>query len=217
MNHDQPDLNRQNFGNGYYPPGHYPYINMIPPDKLIPNDIHIVHIAHNLSLINRFAGAIPYSVAEHCLLCSSMVQQLVPELDPTKLATLQLCALLHDAHEAYIGDIIKPVADILGDAFKQQLRKLKHFIDVQIAAAVGLLAIQVTAVGIIDKRILDFELWHFFNIESVKHVEESRMYQTIRNEFICYPPAEAEAHYLAAYYDLMAVWAQEDDTEAVTV
>jgi len=212
MDHDQPK--HINFGT--HPPGHYPYVNMIPPDKLQPTDIHIVDIAHNLSLINRFAGAIPYSVAEHCLICSMMIREAVKlvETDPTKLATAQLCALLHDAHEAYIGDIIVPVANILGDTFKRQLRKLKHFVDIQIAAAVGLQQIQTLSVHVVDQQLLQYELSHFFGIADIK---DQPFYEKIRNEFCCYPPEESERLYLEAYYNLMAVRAQEDDVEEVSV
>ena len=61
--------------------------------------IDIVEIAHSLALINRYNGhtQVPYSVAQH----SVIVSQLVPE-------AYALEGLLHDAGEAYIGDIVSP-------------------------------------------------------------------------------------------------------------
>lgn len=67
-------------------------------------DINIEDIAWSLSNINRFNGhlQIQISVARHSL----EVSELVPE-------ELQLAALLHDAPEAYLGDVTRPVKHYL--------------------------------------------------------------------------------------------------------
>lgn len=69
-----------------------------------PENIDIKDIAHHLSLICRFNGACEehYSVAQH----SVLVMHLVPE--GTTLG-IRLEALLHDAAEAYVGDLTSPV------------------------------------------------------------------------------------------------------------
>lgn len=70
-------------------------------------DITVTDIAHHLALINRFNGATlrPYSVAEHSLFVAEIAERELGLRDPFGV----LAALLHDAHEAYLGDIIQPV------------------------------------------------------------------------------------------------------------
>ncbi len=68
-------------------------------------EIDIIDIAHALSLMCRANGHIKhfYSVAQHCLNCSR-------EAEARGLSTeIQLACLLHDASEAYISDITRPV------------------------------------------------------------------------------------------------------------
>lgn len=80
-----------------------------------PDAICIEDIAAHLAKINRFNGATsdPYSVAQH----SALVQRLAA-LSGGDAAT-QLWALLHDAHEAYLGDMPTPVQrHVFGDADK---------------------------------------------------------------------------------------------------
>lgn len=76
-------------------------------------DICLDDISHHLALINRFAGATlcPYSVAQHSLFVADICEQHLGMTDPCGL----LAALMHDAHEAYIGDISSPMKRALGD------------------------------------------------------------------------------------------------------
>ena len=65
-----------------------------------PEQICIEDIAHGLSMLCRFSGQCPYfySVAEH----SIYVVHCLPD-------NLQLEGLLHDASEAYLADLPRPV------------------------------------------------------------------------------------------------------------
>ena len=69
-----------------------------------PEDVCIADIAHALSLVCRFGGQLKehYSVACHSL---NVWWAIPASLGPK----VQLCALLHDAPEAYIGDMIAPL------------------------------------------------------------------------------------------------------------
>lgn len=79
-----------------------------------PLDIEIGDIAHGLSFVARWNGQThgdwPYSVAEHSLL----VEEIHRRADPEGAAKWRLAALLHDAPEYVIGDMISPVKAALG-------------------------------------------------------------------------------------------------------
>lgn len=69
--------------------------------------VDFADIAHHLSLINRFNGAtcLPYSVAQHSLWVAGMLGCRGHD------AATQLAGLLHDAPEAYLGDMATPVQE----------------------------------------------------------------------------------------------------------
>ena len=87
---------------------------VVNPLNLQPKDICIEDIAHQLALCNRFAGCTmsPINVAQHSVYCAKLVEEKYQDTDEVwrtspKNAKLQLQALLHDASEAYLGDITK--------------------------------------------------------------------------------------------------------------
>lgn len=71
----------------------------------------VASLAHQLAQINRYTGATrrPYSVAEHSLLCADLAA------DAGHTPLVQLCCLMHDAHECITGDITSPVKWHLGE------------------------------------------------------------------------------------------------------
>lgn len=106
-----------------------------------PGTIDFAEIADQLSTLHRYAGAAekPVSVAAHTLIACDAA---APE-DKAHV-------LLHDAHEAFIGDIITPTAFALAEilheqagahaaeAFARALRSLKSRIDLAVWTAAGL-------------------------------------------------------------------------------
>lgn len=74
---------------------------------LTPHDLDPDVIAHGLGHLCRFAGQVKwyYSVAEHCWLASCLAPP-----------ALRLAALLHDAHEAFLGDVTVPVREACPEA-----------------------------------------------------------------------------------------------------
>jgi 5'-deoxynucleotidase YfbR-like HD superfamily hydrolase len=90
-----------------------------------PLDIEIEDIAHGLARVARWngqtRGAHSFSVAQHCLL----VEAIASHLNPDWPARWRLIALLHDAPEYVIGDMISPFKVVMGDAYKSvELRLL---------------------------------------------------------------------------------------------
>lgn len=79
-----------------------------------PMDIEIEDIAHGLAFVARWNGQtkgdFPYSVAEHSLLVETLLARLFPKIE----TNWRLAALLHDAPEYVIGDMISPVKDAVG-------------------------------------------------------------------------------------------------------
>ncbi|CTQ48892.1 HD domain-containing protein [Jannaschia donghaensis] len=82
-----------------------------------PVDIEIEDIAHGLAFVARWNGQTrgdwPYSVAEHSLLVVDIFTRLDPRASPRHL----LSALLHDAPEYVIGDMISPVKAAVGPGY----------------------------------------------------------------------------------------------------
>jgi 5'-deoxynucleotidase YfbR-like HD superfamily hydrolase len=89
-----------------------------------PLDIEITDIAHGLARVARWngqtRGAHAFSVAQHCVL----VERLTVELNPRLARDARLMALLHDAPEYVIGDLISPFKAAIGVDYKALELKL---------------------------------------------------------------------------------------------
>ncbi|HEY2071472.1 MAG TPA: HD family hydrolase [Rhizomicrobium sp.] len=90
-----------------------------------PLDVEIEDIAHGLARVARWngqtKGAHAFSVAQHCLL----VERIAGELKPVLSREARLAALLHDAPEYVVGDLISPFKAAVGINYKSlELRLL---------------------------------------------------------------------------------------------
>ncbi|WP_417728557.1 HD domain-containing protein [Roseovarius sp.] len=96
-----------------------------------PVDIEIEDIAHGLSFVARWNGQtlgdFAYSVAEHSLL----VERLYSRLNPSAPAKWRLAALLHDAPEYVIGDMISPVKNAVGPGYDDLDKRLAAAIHIR--------------------------------------------------------------------------------------
>ncbi|MEJ1969671.1 MAG: HD family hydrolase [Rhizomicrobium sp.] len=90
-----------------------------------PLDVEISDIAHGLARVARWNGQTrgehAFSVAQHCVL----VERLVAELRPGLTREARLAALLHDAPEYVIGDLISPFKVAIGIDYKALEHRLQ--------------------------------------------------------------------------------------------
>ncbi len=92
-------------------------IEIMNPD---PKLIQIEHVARGLARQFRFSGQTkyPYSVAAHsCLVAELLYHEAAEEKGTggteTRRAQLAIAGLLHDASEAYLGDVVHPLKQLL--------------------------------------------------------------------------------------------------------
>src|ERR1700709_2323197 len=89
-----------------------------------PLDIEIADIAHGLARVGRWNGqtsrAHIFSVAQHTLLVETVMREQMPRVD----VSFRLAALLHDAPEYVIGDMISPFKAVLGGDYKVVEKRL---------------------------------------------------------------------------------------------
>lgn len=99
-------------------------------DAPTPDQVRGRDLAHALAGVNRFGGHLRcfYSVAQHSVLVAALLWQRTRDRRAT------LAALLHDAHEAYTGDIKQPVKAYLEQFAPGAIADLEQRIDAAIAA-----------------------------------------------------------------------------------
>ena len=93
-----------------------------------PLDVEVEDIAHGLARVARWNGQTKgehaFSVAQHCVL----VERIVSDLSPGLAKETRLMALLHDAPEYVIGDLISPFKVAIGIDYKRLELKLQSAI-----------------------------------------------------------------------------------------
>ena len=95
-----------------------------------PLDIEIGDIAHGLARVARWNGQTKgdhaLSVAQHSLLVEDIASRLLDRPNQTE----QLFALLHDAAEYVIGDMISPFKAVMGGNYKEVEIRLEAAINI---------------------------------------------------------------------------------------
>ena len=118
-----------------------------------PEDVCIEDIAHSLARTCRYGGHVRvenYSVAEHSCLMAEYVMGLVASGRYTRLDALE--ALMHDAGEAYYGDIKRPIKH--EPTISAVLTPIFDRIDHVVRGVFGLPWTETTSCKVLDRRIV---------------------------------------------------------------
>jgi uncharacterized protein len=181
-------------------------LDLIDPSPL---DVEIEDIAHGLARVARWNGQTrgdhAFSVAQHCVLVEAIALHRNADLTREALLT----ALLHDAPEYVIGDMISPFKAALGIDYKTFEKRLLSAIHIRFglppAAAAGLEA-EIKAADRMAAYLEATQLAGFAVSEAEKFFgrprgldgEGSRKFQHIKP----LPPPEAAAIYLKRFRQL---------------
>jgi 5'-nucleotidase len=158
------------------PPGHGPYlqtvsgrwVNPFDPD---PSQLDAGDIARALANQCRFGGhsRVFYSVAQHAVIVSELVEQRGGDVEDV------FAALMHDATEAYLGDMPHPLKhrSPLGAAFKQAEDHLERALRerFQIKPDVPEIKRADRALLATERRAFSAEDWHWPELEGVEPVD----------------------------------------------
>ena len=142
--------------------------------NLSPDVIDIEDIAHSLSMQCRFGGHVPtfYSVAQHSVECSLRVSK------PNRLE-----GLLHDASEAYMLDMPKPLKNLLPD-----YEKIEDELMSIIAQKYGFNHPLLKEIKTVDAELLQLEF-------------DGAMLE--KDPFNCWTQQKAKTMFLDRYYEII--------------
>ncbi|MFA5538554.1 MAG: HD family hydrolase [Gemmobacter sp.] len=170
-----------------------------------PVDIEIVDIAHGLAFVARWNGQTrgdwAYSVAEHSLL----VEAIFARANPGAPARWRLAALLHDAPEYVIGDMISPVKAAVGPGYGELDRRLSAAIHLRF----GLPAVLPAQIKAAIKRADRVSAWlEAVQIAGFTQTEATRLFgrqsASARGfDIVLRPPVEVRAAYCARHAELL--------------
>lgn len=156
-------------------------------DNVDNNEYHILDIAHALANQCRFGGHVSsfYSIAEHSVHCSYLV--------PRQYA---LTALLHDASEAYLVDIPRPLKAMLPEYCKIEDRVMRN-----IARVFGIEYPFPKAIKDVDIEMLFAERNKLIGPPVYPWIGENDVIPA-DVDIQCWYPHDAELEFLSRYYEL---------------
>ena len=168
-----------------------------------PMDIEIEDIAHGLARVARWNGQTlgehAFSVAQH----SVVVEEIVAHIQPDTPPRWRLAALLHDASEYVIGDMISPFKAALGVNYKDFEERLENAIHVRFGLPAKTPVEIKRLIKQADRACAFFEatqLAGFNHAESLAFFDAPpRGYNLVIDPL---PPAAAQARYVERFHVL---------------
>ncbi|TFL19190.1 HD domain-containing protein [Jannaschia formosa] len=171
-----------------------------------PMDIEIADIAHGLAFVARWNGQTlgdwPYSVAEHSLLVVDILDRLGPSTPAERLA-----ALLHDAPEYVIGDMISPVKSAVGPDYEALDERLQTAINLRFglpAATPQRLKRRIKKADRISAWLEATQIAGFTEAEADRYFGRPNLASLRGLGVTLRPPAEARAAFLDRHATLSA-------------
>ncbi len=170
-------------------------------------DIEISDIAHGLAFVARWNGQtrgdFAYSVAEHSLL----VEELFCRMQPKAPVKWQLAALLHDAPEYVIGDMISPVKSAVGPGYSALDQRLTSAIHIKF----GLPAQLPKTIKAQIKRADKVSAWmEAVQIAGFSETEANKLFGRPKTEVISgltidlRPPLQVRQSFVARHAELLS-------------
>jgi 5'-deoxynucleotidase YfbR-like HD superfamily hydrolase len=174
-----------------------------------PLDIEIEDIAHGLARVARWNGQTSgthiFSVAQHTMLVDTVLRTRMPRIDHR----IRLAAMLHDAPEYVVGDMISPFKAVIGGSYKAVEKRLLAAIHVRFGLPAALPSDIEAQIKLADMGAAYLEAIH---LAGFAPTEAKRLFgrdpglpRTIEaNYLIPWPAGKAEKQFLARFKTLLA-------------
>ncbi len=171
-------------------------------------DIEVADIAHGLARVARWNGQTQgpeiFSVAQHSLL----VEAIFSALSPGAPRAEKLVALLHDAPEYVIGDMISPFKAAIGGDYKEIERRLMAAIFIRFGLKPTMAPDLAKAVKAADRDAAFFEATQLAGFSMSEARKFFRPPRVALSDFAVYlapwRPEAAQARFLARFVELDA-------------